>query len=203
MRHTCQQQNACRKELPAVVQVLDIREKELGPDHVDVAASLNNIAVLLKTSGQFEEAEEMYNRSIAIKENALGPNHPQVLLLPVLLAYLQSLSEGAWLACATVSAVLQQRHYAQQKKTARMLLVWKSMLHTWLHMLRRLVHCKTHVYRKMFVPHHIITALSCPPHPPCFLPHPIHSTKLSVNWLGLYAGGIVPEQSSGAATEDE
>lgn len=75
-----------------MVQVLDIREKELGPDHVDVAASLNNIAVLLKTSGQFEEAEEMYNRSIAIKENALGPNHPQVLLLPVMLAYLQGLS---------------------------------------------------------------------------------------------------------------
>lgn len=58
--------------------MLDIREKELGPDHVDVAASLNNIAVLLKTSGQFEEAEEMYTRSIAIKEKALGPNHPQV-----------------------------------------------------------------------------------------------------------------------------
>jgi len=62
--------------------VLDIREKELGPDHVDVAASLNNIAVLLKTSGQFEEAEEMYNRSIAIKEKALGPNHPQVPASP-------------------------------------------------------------------------------------------------------------------------
>lgn len=62
--------------------MLDIREKELGPDHVDVAASLNNIAVLLKTSGQFEEAEEMYNRSIAIKEKALGPNHPQVPALP-------------------------------------------------------------------------------------------------------------------------
>ena len=67
----------------ASLQVLDIREKELGPDHVDVAASLNNIAVLLKTSGQFEEAEEMYNRSIAIKENALGPNHPQVPLQPL------------------------------------------------------------------------------------------------------------------------
>ena len=65
-------------EQKVMMQVLDIREKELGPDHVDVAASLNNIAVLLKTSGQFEEAEEMYNRSIAIKENALGPNHPQV-----------------------------------------------------------------------------------------------------------------------------
>lgn len=66
------------------MQVLDIREKELGPDHVDVAASLNNIAVLLKTSGQFEEAEEMYTRSIAIKEKALGPKHPQVSHKPIL-----------------------------------------------------------------------------------------------------------------------
>ena len=66
------------------MQVLDIREKELGPDHVDVAASLNNIAVLLKTSGQFEEAEEMYTRSIAIKEKALGPKHPQVGHNPIL-----------------------------------------------------------------------------------------------------------------------
>ena len=76
----------------SVIQVLDIREKELGPDHVDVAASLNNIAVLLKTSGQFEEAEEMYNRSIAIKENALGPNHPQVcntILFNTIIAHVQ------------------------------------------------------------------------------------------------------------------
>ena len=71
--------------IPGFMQVLDIREKELGPDHVDVAASLNNIAVLLKTSGQFEEAEEMYNRSIAIKENALGPTHPQVCSRTVLM----------------------------------------------------------------------------------------------------------------------
>lgn len=76
--------------------MLDIREKELGPDHVDVAASLNNIAVLLKTSGQFEEAEEMYNRSIAIKEKALGPNHPQVPAWPchAALATLYSLLHG-------------------------------------------------------------------------------------------------------------
>lgn len=89
---------------------MDIREKELGPDHVDVAASLNNIAVLLKTSGQFEEAEEMYNRSIAIKENALGPNHPQVLLLH---AHLLVSSVAAQLPC-DCNAV---RRLAQQKKT--------------------------------------------------------------------------------------
>lgn len=57
-----------------------MREKALGPDHLEVAASLNNLAVLLKTAGADEEAEALYSRSIRIKEAALGPNHPQVSL---------------------------------------------------------------------------------------------------------------------------
>ena len=60
------------------LQVLDIREKSLHPNHAEVAASLNNLAVLLKTMGNFDEAEQLYHRSIAIKERALGQNHPQV-----------------------------------------------------------------------------------------------------------------------------
>lgn len=60
------------------LQVLDIREKSLHPNHAEVAASLNNLAVLLKTMGNFDEAEQLYHRSIAIKEKALGQNHPQV-----------------------------------------------------------------------------------------------------------------------------
>eukprot|EP00891_Asterochloris_glomerata_P006867 jgi/Astpho2/6867/Aster-06539 len=60
--------------------VLDIREKSLHPNHAEVAASLNNLAVLLKTMGNFDEAEQLYHRSIAIKERALGQNHPQVAL---------------------------------------------------------------------------------------------------------------------------
>ena len=64
----------------AIKQVLAMRERELGPDHLEVAASLNNLAVLLKTTGANEEAETLLQRSICIKEAALGPKHPQVLL---------------------------------------------------------------------------------------------------------------------------
>lgn len=60
------------------MKVLQIREKCLGKEHLEVAQSLNNIAVLLKTVGNYEEAESLYKRSIAIKEKALGQNHPQV-----------------------------------------------------------------------------------------------------------------------------
>ena len=55
-----------------------MREQELGPDHLEVAASLNNLAVLLKTINSNEEAEALFARSISIKEANLGPNHPQV-----------------------------------------------------------------------------------------------------------------------------
>ena len=55
-----------------------MRERSLGPHHMEVAASLNNLAVLLKTVGANEEAEALYTRSIRIKEAVLGPNHPQV-----------------------------------------------------------------------------------------------------------------------------
>ena len=58
-----------------------MRERELGPDHLEVAASLNNLAVLLKTIDANEEAKSLYTRSIKIKELNLGSSHPQVSFL--------------------------------------------------------------------------------------------------------------------------
>ena len=53
-------------------------EKALGPDHPNVATSLNNLAELYRTQGQYAQAEPLYKRSLAIVEKALGPNHPNV-----------------------------------------------------------------------------------------------------------------------------
>ena len=49
-----------------------------APDHPDVATSLNNLALLYKTQGDYAKAEPLYKRSLSIKEKALGPNHPSV-----------------------------------------------------------------------------------------------------------------------------
>ena len=40
--------------------------------------SLNNLALLYGTQGHYAQAEPLYKRSLAIKEKALGPNHPDV-----------------------------------------------------------------------------------------------------------------------------
>ncbi len=55
-----------------------IREKAYGPDHPDVATSLNNLAGLYRTQARYAEAEPLYQRSLAIFEKALGPGHPDV-----------------------------------------------------------------------------------------------------------------------------
>ncbi len=43
-----------------------------------MAASLNNLAELYRTQGRYAEAEPLYKRSLAIREGALGPEHPDV-----------------------------------------------------------------------------------------------------------------------------
>ena len=50
----------------------------LGPDHPDVAISLNNLAGLYQHQGNYAKAEPLYKRSLAIFETALGHDHLNV-----------------------------------------------------------------------------------------------------------------------------
>ncbi len=54
-------------------------EKALGPEHPDVATSLNNLAELYNAQGRYAEAEPLYKRALAIWEKVLGPEHPNVV----------------------------------------------------------------------------------------------------------------------------
>ena len=83
-RHQPQQPGACStshqgryaQAEPLYQRALAIREKALGPDHPDAAASLNNLAVLYDNQGRYEQAEPLYHRALAIREKVLGPDHP-------------------------------------------------------------------------------------------------------------------------------
>ena len=46
----------------------------LGPEHADVAASLGNLGLLVKNSGDLSAARRLFERALAIQENTLGPN---------------------------------------------------------------------------------------------------------------------------------
>ena len=59
-------------------KALEVAEKNVGPNHPDVAKSLNNLAALYDAQGQYAQAEPLYKRVVAILEKALGPDHPNV-----------------------------------------------------------------------------------------------------------------------------
>ena len=66
------------KAEPLFQRALQIREKALGPEHPDVANSLNNLAMLYHNQGRYTKVEPLYQRALQIREKALGPDHPDV-----------------------------------------------------------------------------------------------------------------------------
>jgi CHAT domain-containing protein len=64
--------------IPLAERALEIREKVLGPQHPDVATSLNYLAHLYYAQGDYGRAAPLFQRALAIREKALGPEHPDV-----------------------------------------------------------------------------------------------------------------------------
>jgi serine/threonine-protein kinase len=62
---------------PLLEEALAVRDRELGPEHLDVAESLNNLG-LLRLEQSRKEAEPLFRRALAIREKVLGPEDPEV-----------------------------------------------------------------------------------------------------------------------------
>ena len=63
---------------PLFQRALHIREQQLGPEYLDVTASLNNLALLYYNQGKYAEAEPLFQRALHVREQQLGPEHLQV-----------------------------------------------------------------------------------------------------------------------------
>ena len=49
-----------------------------GANHANYAVALNNLAVVYQAQGQYGEAEGLFKRALAIREQALGASHLDV-----------------------------------------------------------------------------------------------------------------------------
>jgi len=74
------QQGRYQEAIPLAHEALQIREKQLGPDHPNFAISLNNLAELYRSLGSYSEAKPLYQQALKIIEKALGPAHPDVAI---------------------------------------------------------------------------------------------------------------------------
>ena len=67
--------------LPLFQRALDIKQKLLGPDHIELASLLNNVAMLNLDTGHKAEAKTLLERALAISEKAKGSSHIDLVVL--------------------------------------------------------------------------------------------------------------------------
>ena len=61
--------------IPPAERALQMGEKALGPEHLEVSTSLNNLALLYVATGDDAKAEPLLQRALQMREKALGPEH--------------------------------------------------------------------------------------------------------------------------------
>lgn len=66
------------RAVPLCRSALEVAEAQHDPDHPTVTVGLNNLASMLKETGQLREAETLFRRGIARAESSLGAEHPVV-----------------------------------------------------------------------------------------------------------------------------
>ena len=66
-----------QEAIPLAQRALAIREKALGPEHPDIAASLNNLAALYQATGAYTKAEPIYEHVLAVTEKSHGRKPPE------------------------------------------------------------------------------------------------------------------------------
>ncbi|MCJ7798650.1 MAG: tetratricopeptide repeat protein, partial [Polaromonas sp.] len=74
------QQGQYERAVMAAKQALEVAEKNFSIDPLMAATSLNNLAALHGIMGDYVGAEPLYRRSLAISEETLGANHPEIAI---------------------------------------------------------------------------------------------------------------------------
>lgn len=92
-------------------KALEVIKKEVGPEHPDVATSLNKLAMLYYAQSKYEQAESLFKKALEIRDNALGPEHPHV----------------ARNLCNLANVYFAQRKYEQAESLLkRSLAIWEN-----------------------------------------------------------------------------
>ena len=68
-----------------------MREKALGPDHADVAASLVALHHLMVAQGHLDQGQQLLRRALAIRERVLGADDPELSMTRISLARIEAL----------------------------------------------------------------------------------------------------------------
>ena len=94
-------------------KALALQQAALGPVHPEVASTMNNIAIVLRSQGKADDALALYRSVLSIQEAALGADHPDVatslnnmavLVADGVVCYLCDAVVVVWVICGGVVA---------------------------------------------------------------------------------------------------
>src|SRR5580704_17723089 len=68
---------ALRAERAALEQSIEARQRDLGPDHPDLAADLRALGRLAHDLGDFQDAQSLLHRALALYTESVGAEHPE------------------------------------------------------------------------------------------------------------------------------
>lgn len=74
-------------------KALELAEKNVGPDHPNVATSLSNLTDFYRILGQYAQAVPLCKRALVIREKSFGPNHRDTVYIRQRLAEMQRMSD--------------------------------------------------------------------------------------------------------------
>jgi len=69
--------------IPIAERYVALVRGKYGENHLEYATAILWLALVKEEQDRYAEAEPLYNRSLAIREKALGPEHPDVVHLPM------------------------------------------------------------------------------------------------------------------------
>ncbi|MEO6011444.1 MAG: serine/threonine-protein kinase [Vicinamibacteraceae bacterium] len=77
---TFQRMGLSEKALPLLQRALALGRRSLGPEHVQLAQSLNNLGVLHREMGHAGQAEPLLREAVEMRRHVLGARHPDVAI---------------------------------------------------------------------------------------------------------------------------
>jgi tetratricopeptide (TPR) repeat protein len=55
-----------------------MKRRELGPAHLDLGFTMNNLGILYESEGRKRDAELHFNKALELFETSLGKSHPNI-----------------------------------------------------------------------------------------------------------------------------
>ena len=68
---------ALRAERAELELSIEARQRDLGPDHPDLAADIRALGRLAHELGDFEDAQSLLHRALALYTESMGAEHPE------------------------------------------------------------------------------------------------------------------------------